>query len=369
MRVYQIAFVVLILGILSGLVGIIFAVNFPEKESISESKKVLGVSAIESPSHSNANLTLEPIGRGDVLIGTIIEIVDSNSIKLLLNDGMEVVNLAGVRIPDDEELENYSNCFGEDVEDGMKNLFLGKKAYVIKDGQIDDQKGNPRYVFLSDLTFLNQEVIKQGLGVASSAYDYLYKEDFAKTEREAYGNSAGIFTKVCQVTPTPGTALSKKPTKTTNTPTSQNLYSKLLSPTPTNTPSPTPVIEAQKSTGIKPASLNPEILFVLINNHRQSIGKAPFEKEGRLCSLAIERGPELYDEIFVTRNVHAGLTKRNLPYWITENMAHYDTEEQVFNWWMGSTIHRRAIESDSRYSCGECFGNSCAQLFTSFTPK
>ncbi len=123
------------------------------------------------------------------------------------------------------------------------------------------------------------------------------------------------------------------------------------------------------STAEKPPSLNSDLLLEMINNHRSTIGKPAYQKEDKLCSLAQERGPELYDEVFNTGNVHGGLYARNLPYWITENMKHGPNESDVFNWWMGSSIHRKAIEGDFTYSCGECYGNTCAQLFTSYQPK
>lgn len=93
------------------------------------------------------------------------------------------------------------------------------------------------------------------------------------------------------------------------------------------------------------------------------------ETHDELCKIAQARAPQLYDEIFVTKNVHAGFYNMNIPYWMTENMAHYGSEEKILQWWLGSTIHRNAIEGDYKYSCGACSGNSCAQLFTNFTPK
>lgn len=148
----------------------------------------------------------------------------------------------------------------------------------------------------------------------------------------------------------------------TNTPVPQNATT---IPTPTNTPLPQP-----KSTQEKPLSLNSDIIFEMINNHRKEMGLPAYEKEDRLCALAKERGPELYDEIFVTGNIHGGLYARNLPYWITENMKYGADENSVFSWWLSSYIHRKAIESPNfQYSCGECYGNTCIQLFTSYMPK
>jgi|GEM_PF-4045529 len=116
-------------------------------------------------------------------------------------------------------------------------------------------------------------------------------------------------------------------------------------------------------------SLDADRIFTMINNYRADLGLSPYVKEEKLCSLARERGPELYDEIFVNGNIHGGLYDRDLPWWITENMKYGGSEESVFHWWLSSPIHRKAIEGDFTLSCGECFGNSCVQLFTSYTPK
>lgn len=122
-------------------------------------------------------------------------------------------------------------------------------------------------------------------------------------------------------------------------------------------------------TAEKPSSLSSDILLNKINAHREAIGLPAFQKDDKLCALAKERGPELYDEIFVNGNIHSGLYNRNLPYWITENMKYGPDEDDVFNWWMNSPIHRKAIEGNFTFSCGECYGHSCAQLFTSYVAK
>ena len=122
-------------------------------------------------------------------------------------------------------------------------------------------------------------------------------------------------------------------------------------------------------TAEKPPSLSSDTLFDMINAHRAELGLPAYQKNDTLCALAKERGPELYDEIFTSGNIHGGLYNRNLPYWITENMKYGPDENDVFNWWMNSYIHRKAIEGNFTYSCGECYGNSCAQLFTSYIPK
>lgn len=115
--------------------------------------------------------------------------------------------------------------------------------------------------------------------------------------------------------------------------------------------------------------LNSDLIFQMINDHRTKMGLTPFEKDAKLCSLAEHRRAQLHNEIFGSGYVHQGLREMNLPYWITENMAGYGSEQANFNWWLRSSLHRSAIEGNYKYSCGACDKITCAQLFTSYIPK
>ncbi len=141
------------------------------------------------------------------------------------------------------------------------------------------------------------------------------------------------------------------------------------SPIASTTSIPTPSPSATPVTPSNPNSLNAELIFQMINNHRVSIGKPPYEKEERLCKIAQDRVPQLQNEIFGSGIMHAGLKAMNLPFWNTENIGGFQTEKQTYDWWMSDYIHRVAIESDHKYSCGACLGNTCAQEFSSFVPK
>ena len=117
------------------------------------------------------------------------------------------------------------------------------------------------------------------------------------------------------------------------------------------------------------STLDSNIIFQLINQHRAEIGKPAFLKEDALCTLAATRSLELHDELFVNHNLHSGLYNRNLPYWITEDAKWGSNEAGTVDWWLHSPIHRHAIEGAYTYSCGACSGSMCSQLFTSYTPK
>ncbi len=136
------------------------------------------------------------------------------------------------------------------------------------------------------------------------------------------------------------------------------------SPTPIATPTPTPT-----PINTPPSSQNFDLIWNMINEHRNKIGLPAFEKDERLCKIAQNRGPQLHNEIFGDGIMHQGMKDLNLPYWNTENIVAYESEQRNFDWWMSDDIHRRAIESNNKYSCGTCFGNACVQEFSSFIPK
>jgi uncharacterized protein YkwD len=150
-------------------------------------------------------------------------------------------------------------------------------------------------------------------------------------------------------------------------------------PSATNTPSPTVAVQSAVAYNVsvdtvQPTStggLNPETILAMVNQVRSQNGLAPLEKSPEVCALANERAPELYAEIFVNGNMHAGLARRqaNIPYRINENMIHQNTEQQAITWWMNSPIHRSAILGNYTHTCVSCEGNSCAMLFTSFVSK
>lgn len=116
------------------------------------------------------------------------------------------------------------------------------------------------------------------------------------------------------------------------------------------------------------ASLNAERLFQLINDYRIQLGLPAFQKDPVICDIAKQRGPALDREV-ETGTIHAGFYALNLPYWATENMKYGGNEQEMFNWWLNSPIHRRAIEGEFKFACGECYGRSCNQIFTSYIEK
>lgn len=296
--------------------------------------------------------------------GRGIDITDDLQIAVEIAGVKQYFTLLGVEKP-----ATQSAYCGEPFEiQTLIQKMQGSLLYLIRYNngqQTDDMR---RYVFLADSTFLNKELISHGLATARNE-NHLYYNDFIAEEQNV----------TCKPTATPLPTRTQTRTDGTS-PSPTRLPTRKPSPTVTKTitrtmPTVTPAgdlgdyLSASTSATKKVVSLNPDLILQLINLHRKSKSLAPFRKDTQLCELAEARAPELDEEIFSTKRLHEGLYNRDIPFWITENMAHYPSEEVIVNWWLNSAIHRAAIEGDSIYSCGACYGDSCAQLFTSYMPK
>lgn len=238
----------------------------------------------------------------------------------------------------------------------LQDKISGKPLYLVTHSSPKSEPDDGRYVFLSDMTLLTDHLQIPTVPPASPT---------PSPKKIISAHQLGVSTDkiiIPSATPSP-----------TVTPTASPMP-KPTTPRPSALPTAVPTVIQRTLVNITTApaperSLNPDLILQLINRHRQTKNLAAFQKDEQLCKLAQSRAPELYNEIFVSKSVHNGLYARSLPYWITENMAHYDSEEYIVSWWLRSWVHRAAIEGDKLYSCGACSGNSCTQLFTSYIPK
>lgn len=130
---------------------------------------------------------------------------------------------------------------------------------------------------------------------------------------------------------------------------------------------PKPLMVSEQSITTETAlSLQADVIFELVNAHRTNIGLAAVQKDERVMQVAISREPELFDEIFVNGNMHAGFYARNLSYKASEIVIYFNTEEGAVNWWLNSPVHRSIIENASYTHAGiGCAGKACSMIFAS----
>lgn len=129
-----------------------------------------------------------------------------------------------------------------------------------------------------------------------------------------------------------------------------------------------PVFTEYTAAPLSGQGADPNKLFDLVNAYRASVGLPAFEKHPDLCALAASRKGELEGEI-ANGDIHGGMRRRAMPYWVTENMKYGTSEEEMLSWWLNSPIHAQAIHGNTKYACTECSGPVCIMLFSDFVSK
>lgn len=112
---------------------------------------------------------------------------------LLLING-ERVRLIGVDTPETKHPQKPVQYFGREAYLFTKKMIDGKEARFEFEKQRRDRYGRLlAYVYLSDGTFLNAEIIKQGYGFAYTRFPFKYMEEFRRYEREARERRKGLW--------------------------------------------------------------------------------------------------------------------------------------------------------------------------------
>jgi len=122
---------------------------------------------------------------------TVKRVIDGDT---LLLSNRERVRLIGVDTPETKHPQKPVERFGKEAYLFTKRMVEGKEVRLEFDWQKRDKYGRLlAYVYLTDGTFLNAEIIKQGYGFAYTRFPFKYLEEFRKYEREARDNKRGLW--------------------------------------------------------------------------------------------------------------------------------------------------------------------------------
>src|SRR4030043_1802256 len=136
-------------------------------------------------------ITLVSIGDRD---NYCTRVIDGDTIVVTIGGQEEKVRLIGVDTPETVHPEKPVEYFGKEASEFTKRIVEGKEVRLEFDWQERDKYGRLlAYVYLSDGTFLNAEIIKQGYGFAFTKYPFKYLEEFRKYEREARQKGRGLW--------------------------------------------------------------------------------------------------------------------------------------------------------------------------------
>lgn len=119
----------------------------------------------------------------------VARIVDGDTIEL--QNGTRV-RYIGIDTP---EVHPTRDCYGNEASDKNAELVLGKKVRLLTDVSNTDKYDRLlRYVYLTDGTFVNEALVRQGYAHARSyPPDVSEQETLREAERFARENSLGLW--------------------------------------------------------------------------------------------------------------------------------------------------------------------------------
>ncbi len=127
---------------------------------------------------------------------SVTKVVDGDT--FWVDDGSEKglkIRLIGVDTPETVHPQKGVEYYGKEASNFAKSLLEGKKVRLEFDVDRIDRYGRTlAYVYLSDGTFLNAELVKKGYAhVMTVPPNVKYSENFLELEREARKNRMGLW--------------------------------------------------------------------------------------------------------------------------------------------------------------------------------
>lgn len=123
-------------------------------------------------------------------------VVDGDTIIVEIDGKHEKIRLIGVDTPETVHPSKPVEYYGKEASEFTKSMVEGKQVRLEYDWQKRDKYGRLlAYVFLTDGTFINAEIVKQGYGHAYTRFPFKYLDEFRQYEREAKGKNRGLWGK------------------------------------------------------------------------------------------------------------------------------------------------------------------------------
>jgi micrococcal nuclease len=151
----------------------------------------LGVSAyfIHGSAHS------EPVPAG---FSRVVKVDDGDTIEVVVNGGSERIRLVGVDTPETVDPRRPVQCFGKEASKHTKQWLTGKAVKLVPDsvaGDRDKYHRLLRYVYLTDGTLYNQELITDGFGheYTFQGQRYDHQLEFKRAEADARQHQRGLW--------------------------------------------------------------------------------------------------------------------------------------------------------------------------------
>lgn len=134
--------------------------------------------------------------------GTVAAVVDGDTIKVSLRGETETVRLIGVDTPEKDHPRREVECFGAEATRYTTQLLLGKTVALEADSQGADRDRYGRllrYVWvMPDGKDASAEIIRNGFGLAYTAFPFDRLEEYRQLQRQARALSVGLWASACE---------------------------------------------------------------------------------------------------------------------------------------------------------------------------
>jgi micrococcal nuclease len=128
--------------------------------------------------------------------GTVVAVVDGDTVRVHLGSGTETVRLLGIDTPETVHPTKPVQCFGPEASARTKALLpKGTVVRLERDVEARDRYGRLlAYVRRSDGTFVNLALVEEGYArTLTIAPNGAYADDFAAAARGARDASRGLW--------------------------------------------------------------------------------------------------------------------------------------------------------------------------------
>jgi micrococcal nuclease len=129
-------------------------------------------------------------------VGSVLRVVDGDTLQVRIAGRAEKVRLIGVDTPESVDPRRPVQYFGKEAAEFTRGLAAGRTVTLQgEQGAPGRDKYNRllRYVFLPDGRLLNAEIIRQGYGHAYLRYPFSRMEEFRAHERRARAQGLGLW--------------------------------------------------------------------------------------------------------------------------------------------------------------------------------
>ena len=118
-------------------------------------------------------------------------VIDGDTLDI---DVIGKVRLIGIDTPETVDKRKPVQYFGKEASLFLTRLVQHEKVRLeYEQNKTDKYKRTLAYVYMTDGTFVNAEIIKQGYGFAYTKFPFKYLEQFRAYEKEAREDKRGLW--------------------------------------------------------------------------------------------------------------------------------------------------------------------------------